>query len=59
MCSLVEIKNAYLTQSPKARGEKCFHWPFYYEFLVVTGVSQNIIGRKFECTFKMLAGQKL
>lgn len=39
MCSLAEIQNAYLAESPEARGEKCFHWPFYYEFL---GDCQNI-----------------
>lgn len=59
MRSLIEIKNAYLTQNPKARGEKCFHWLFYYEFLVATVVCQNIIVRKFEHTLEILAGQKL
>lgn len=42
MCSLAEIKNAELAESPEAKGEKYFHWPFYYEFLVATGVCQNI-----------------
>lgn len=55
MYSLAEIKNAELAESPEVRGQKCFHWPFYYEFLAATGVYQK---HNSEHTLEISAGQK-